>query len=45
MTFQLGAMTVGDILDRGLKLLLRRLFTFYGITDSCAARLSFWAIQ
>ncbi len=29
MKFQIGAMTVGDILDRGLKLLLARLPTFY----------------
>jgi hypothetical protein len=31
MKFQIGAMTVGDILDRGLKLLLARLGTFYAI--------------
>lgn len=31
MKFQLGAMSVGDILDRGLKLLFQRLGTFYGI--------------
>src|SRR4051812_24845062 len=31
MKFQLGAMSVGDILDRGLKLLLSRLVTFYAI--------------
>jgi len=31
MKFQIGAMTVGDILDRGLKLLLARLPTFYAI--------------
>ncbi len=29
MKFQLGAMSVGDILDRGLRILLRRLGTFY----------------
>jgi hypothetical protein len=29
MRFQIGAMSVGDILDRGLKLLLARLPTFY----------------
>jgi hypothetical protein len=32
MKFQLGAMTVGDILDRGLKLLFARLPTFYAIS-------------
>lgn len=31
MKFEIGAMTVGDILDRGLKLLLARLPTFYAI--------------
>jgi hypothetical protein len=31
MKFPIGAMTVGDILDRGLKLLLARLGTFYAI--------------
>jgi hypothetical protein len=31
MKFELGAMSVGDILDRGLKLLLARLPTFYAI--------------
>jgi hypothetical protein len=31
MKFQIGAMSVGDILDRGLKLLLARLPTFYAI--------------
>jgi hypothetical protein len=31
MGFQIGAMTVGDILDRGIKLLLARLPTFYAI--------------
>jgi hypothetical protein len=31
MRFELGAMSVGDILDRGLKLLLARLPTFYTI--------------
>jgi hypothetical protein len=31
MKFQLGAMTVGDILDRGLKVLLARLPAFYAI--------------
>jgi hypothetical protein len=31
MKFQLGAMTVGDILDRGLKVLLAKLPTFYAI--------------
>jgi hypothetical protein len=31
MKFQIGAMTVGDILDRGLKLLFGRLGTFYTI--------------
>jgi hypothetical protein len=29
MKFQLGAMSVGDIFDRGLKLLLTRLGTFF----------------
>lgn len=32
MKFQIGAMSVGDILDRGLKLLLARLPTFFIIT-------------
>jgi len=32
MRFQIGAMSVGDILDRGLKLLLARLPTFFVIT-------------
>jgi hypothetical protein len=31
MKFQIGAMTVGDILDRGLKILLSRLGVFYAI--------------
>jgi hypothetical protein len=31
MKFQLGAMTVGDIFDRGLKVLLAKLPTFYAI--------------
>src|SRR5438105_4956234 len=31
MRFPLGAMSVGDILDRGVKLLLARLFSFYVI--------------
>ena len=31
MRFQIGAMSVGDILDRGLKLLFTRLGTFYAI--------------
>src|SRR4051812_44762307 len=31
MKFPLGSMTVGDILDRGLKLLLARLPVFYAI--------------
>ncbi|HZU38862.1 MAG TPA: hypothetical protein VFA18_23240 [Gemmataceae bacterium] len=31
MRFQLGAMSVGDILDRGIKLLFSRLGTFYAI--------------
>src|SRR5687768_14291310 len=31
MKFPLGAMTVGDILDRGLKLLFARLPVFYAI--------------
>ncbi len=31
MKFQLGAMTVGDILDRGLKILFRRFGTFFAI--------------
>lgn len=31
MKFEIGAMTIGDILDRGLKLLLTRLPTFYAI--------------
>jgi hypothetical protein len=31
MRFQIGAMSVGDILDRGVKLLLARLSTFYVI--------------
>jgi hypothetical protein len=31
MKFQLGAMSVGDILDRGLKILFSRLGTFYAI--------------
>ncbi len=31
MKFQLGAMTVGDILDRGLKIMLNRLGVFYVI--------------
>src|SRR5262249_19813357 len=31
MRFQIGAMSVGDILDRGLKLLMSRLGTFYTI--------------
>jgi hypothetical protein len=31
MKFRLGAMSIGDILDLGLKLLLRRLGTFYAI--------------
>ena len=29
MKFQIGAMTVGDILDRGLKMLLANLPAFY----------------
>lgn len=32
MKFEIGAMTVGDILDRGLKILLARLGTFYVIS-------------
>jgi hypothetical protein len=32
MRFPIGAMSVGDILDRGLKLLLSRLPLFYGIS-------------
>lgn len=32
MKFQIGAMSLGDILDRGLKLLLARLPTFYAIS-------------
>src|SRR5947209_11202037 len=31
MHFQIGAMSVGDILDRGLKLLLARLPLFYAV--------------
>src|SRR5262249_22357332 len=31
MKFRIGEMTVGDILDRGLKLLFSRLGTFYTI--------------
>jgi hypothetical protein len=32
MKFQLGSMTTGEILDRGLKVLFRRLGTFYLVT-------------
>jgi hypothetical protein len=32
MKFQIGAMSIGDILDRGLKLMLARLPTFYAIS-------------
>src|SRR5262245_52963779 len=31
MKFEIGAMSVGDILDRGLKILFARLGTFYAI--------------
>src|SRR5262249_38706513 len=31
MRFQIGAMSVGDILDRGVRLLLARLGTFYAL--------------
>ena len=31
MRFPIGEMTIGDILDRGLKLLMRRFGTFYGL--------------
>jgi hypothetical protein len=31
MTFRLGTMSIGDVLDRSLKILLARLFTFYGV--------------
>jgi hypothetical protein len=32
MKFPIGAMSIGDIFDRGIKLLIAKLFTFYGIT-------------
>lgn len=41
MRFQIGAMTVGDILDRGLKMLLLKLGTFYVINLIVLAPSSF----
>lgn len=42
MRFPIGAMSVGDILDRGLKLLLARLPLFFGISLVAMAPLIAW---
>jgi hypothetical protein len=45
MKFQIGAMTVGDILDRGLKLLIARLPTFYLISLIVLAPVIFYLLM